>query len=140
MKLVKQNLDAFNIAKSEDKKLRDEIFAKKEQVYKLYTELSAAYASALARERSEEAVVHDRAADARESGKWWDRTVLNPTNWFNKKGGFWGETTDNADVAKCLRKNFPFLKLGSTRSFYIARQAKEDTQKTALREGKRSSG
>lgn len=101
---AKQNLDAFNIAKSEDKKLRDEIFAKKEQVYKLYTELSAAYASALARERSEEAVVHDRAADARESGKWWDRTVLNPTNWFNKKGGFWGETTDNADVAKCLRK------------------------------------
>ena len=101
---AKQNLDAYNIAKAEDTKIKEEVFAKKEAAYKKYTELSAAYTSAQAREASATAAAQDRAADSRESGKWWDRTVLNPTNWFNKKGAFWGKTTDNADVAKCLRK------------------------------------
>ena len=103
---AKQNLDAFNIAKSEDKKLKEEIFAKKEEAYKRYTELSKAYTSALAREASQEAVIQDRAADSREAGKWWNRTVINPENWFNKKGGLWGadKSTPDANIAKCLRK------------------------------------
>ena len=103
---AKQNLDAFNIAKAKDEKIKEEVFAKKEAAYQKYTELSAAYTAAQSREASAAAVAHDRAADSRESGKWWNRTVLNPENWFNKKVGLWGDdkSTPDANIAKCLRK------------------------------------
>lgn len=43
-------------------------------------------------------------------------------------------------LAECSRKNFPFLKLGSVRSFYIARQDKEGKQKSAHQKEAHPSG
>ncbi len=103
---AKIELDAFDIAADETKEKYNEIVDKKNKAYTTYRELADKYLSLLSKSNSAESVEHDRAADSRESGKWWDRTVVNPENWFNKKGGLWGEdkSTPDANIAKCLRK------------------------------------
>lgn len=103
---AKIELDAFDIAADETKEKYNEIVDKKNKAYTTYRELADRYLSLLSKSNSADSVEHDRAADSREAGKWWDRTVVNPENWFNKKGGLWGadKSTPDANIAKCLRK------------------------------------
>ena len=103
---AKVELDAFDIAADETKEKYNKIVENKNQAYTTYRELTDQYLSVISKSNSEASVEHDRAADSREAGKWWDRTVVNPENWFNKKGGLWGadKSTPDANIAKCLRK------------------------------------
>ncbi len=95
--------DAFILAQKEKEAEYQKVLAQREAAYAKYNQLSTAYLNALNKENMAQNVVNDRADDKKVTGKWWNRTALNPTNWFNKKGTFWGETTNNANIAKCLR-------------------------------------
>ncbi len=102
---ARTELDAFTMAQEENEEEYNKLLEKREAAYSKYKELSDAYLNALTKENNAQNVINDRADDKDQSGKWWNRTVLNPENWFNKKVGLWGDdkSTPDANIAKCLR-------------------------------------
>ena len=92
------NLAAYICAKKADAEKMEQLTAAKDAAFENYTRLNNEYSAALAQEAAANAKRQDRAHDKESSGRWWDRTLINPNNWRNKYKG-----NHDAHIAKCLR-------------------------------------